>query len=309
MTNALSVRKLTKTYANGFTALKGIDLDVAQGDFFALLGQNGAGKSTTIGIICSLINKTAGEISVFGHNTDKQLTLAKSLIGVVPQELNFSLFETPTQILVNQAGYYGIPRSLATTRVEKYLKAMDLWEKRHQPTIRLSGGMKRRLMIARALMNEPKLLILDEPTAGVDIEIRYALWEFLKELNRNGTTIILTTHYLEEAEQLCKHVAIIDHGEIIEHANMKTLINRLSLQTIVLDLQQPLNNLPTLGDFSCRLIDESTLEVDVERGQSINDVFDLLSKQHIQTGSLRNKTNRLEELFLHLVINNKKRAV
>src|SRR3990167_8396657 len=222
MATALSVNQLTKVYSNGVTALKGIDLEVAEGDFFALLGQNGAGKSTTIGIVCSLVNKTSGKIKVFDYDTDVALAEAKSCIGIVPQEINFNSFEKISHILINQAGYYGIPRSIARERMEKYLSEMGLWEMRDQPAIRLSGGMKRRLMIARSLMNEPKLLILDEPTAGVDIELRHHLWRFLKKLNENGTTIILTTHYLEEAEHLCKHVAIIDHGEIIEHANMKS---------------------------------------------------------------------------------------
>ena len=237
--NALSVQQLEKIYPNGVAALKGIDLNVAEGDFFALLGQNGAGKSTTIGIICSLINKTSGKVYVFGHDTDLELAKAKSLIGVVPQEMNFSLFENISQILINQAGYYGIPKKIALTRIERYLKEMGLWDKRDQAAFRLSGGMKRRLMIARALMNEPKLLILDEPTAGVDIELRHTLWKFLSTINQEGTTIILTTHYLEEAEQLCKNVAIIDHGEIIENANMKKLINRLNTQTLVLDIATP----------------------------------------------------------------------
>src|SRR3990167_7535229 len=241
---ALSVKALKKIYPNGVAALKGIDLDVEQGDFFAMLGQNGAGKSTTIGIICSLINKTSGSISVFGYDTDTHLQEAKSLIGVVPQEMNFSLFDKISHILIHQAGYYGIPANVAEKRMETYLKEMGLWEMRDQPAVRLSGGMKRRLMIARALMNEPKLLILDEPTAGVDIELRHTLWRFLRKINEEGTTIILTTHYLEEAEQLCKNVAIIDHGEIIEHANMKSLINRLNVQTLILDIEKPLTILP-----------------------------------------------------------------
>lgn len=304
--SALSVQKLTKIYSNGISALKGIDLDVSEGDFFALLGQNGAGKSTTIGIICSLINKTSGKVFVFGHDADIAIAEAKSLIGVVPQEMNFNLFEKISQILINQAGYYGISRSIARERMELYLKEMGIWEMHDQPAFRLSGGMKRRLMIARALMNEPKLLILDEPTAGVDIEIRHTLWHFLKKLNQQGTTIILTTHYLEEAEQLCKNVAIIDHGEIIEHANMKSLINRLKAQTIILDLETPFLHAPFLDGYQYRLIDETTLEVEIHRTQSINQLFNLLTQANINITSMRNKTNRLEELFIRLVSENKK---
>ncbi|MCZ6902166.1 MAG: ABC transporter ATP-binding protein [Rickettsia endosymbiont of Ixodes persulcatus] len=302
---ALSVKGLSKQYKNGTVALKHIDLDVEEGDFFALLGQNGAGKSTTIGIVSSLVTKTAGNIRVFDYDTDTHANQAKSLIGIVPQEINFSMFEKTSQILINQAGYYGIPKHIATKRMEIYLKEMGLWEKRDQPAMRLSGGMKRRLMIARSLMNEPKLLILDEPTAGVDIELRHQLWRFLKELNQQGTTIILTTHYLEEAEQLCKNVAIIDHGEIIEHENMKTLINRLNVQTILFDIEKYTGNLPLLGDYRARLLDEMTLEVEVHRGQSINDLFLLLTQNNMHVLSMRNKTNRLEELFIHLISKNK----
>ncbi|HTM63173.1 MAG TPA: ABC transporter ATP-binding protein [Gammaproteobacteria bacterium] len=305
---ALSVKNLKKIYPNGLAALKGIDLDVEQGDFFALLGQNGAGKSTTISIICSLINKTSGSVSVFGYDTDRDLAHAKSLIGIVPQEINFNSFEKISQILINQAGYYGIPKHIAATRMEKYLNEMGLWEMRDQPAIRLSGGMKRRLMIARSLMNEPKLLILDEPTAGVDIELRHHLWRFLKKLNESGTTIILTTHYLEEAEHLCKHVAIIDHGEIIEHANMKELINRLHVQTMILDIARPLTIEPKLDEFVWRLQDASSIEVEIHRQQSLNDLFNKLSAQKIEISSMRNKTNRLEELFLHLITENKNQA-
>lgn len=303
---ALSVKELKKVYSNGITALKGINLDVAEGDFFALLGQNGAGKSTTIGIICSLVNKTSGNISVFGHDIDRDPATAKSLIGVVPQEMNFSLFEKISSILINQAGYYGIPKSIAEERMEKYLKEMGIWHMHDQAVFRLSGGMKRRLMIARALMNEPKLLILDEPTAGVDVELRHTLWHFLAKLNAQGTTIILTTHYLEEAEHLCKNVAIIDHGEIIENANMKTLINRLQAHTIVLDIDAPLSSPPMLQGFHHRLLDDTTLEVVIQREQSVNDLFTLLTQQHITISSMRNKTNRLEELFVNLVGENNK---
>lgn len=306
MQNALSVRKLTKVYANGITALKGIDLDVVQGDFFALLGQNGAGKSTTIGIICSLVNKSSGRVTIFGHDLDTAAASAKSLIGVVPQEMNFSLFEKISNILLNQAGYYGIPLRQAKCDMEIYLKAMGLWDMRHQPAFRLSGGMKRRLMIARAMMCQPKLLILDEPTAGVDIELRHGLWRFLQELNSQGTTIILTTHYLEEAEQLCKHVAIIDHGEIIENTPMKELINRLHVQTLMLDTQTPMPKLLADEHFRFRVVDESTLEVEIHRGQTINELFQWLSNRNISITGMRNKTNRLEELFIHLIRENKK---
>lgn len=304
--SALSVKQLSKVYANGVAALKNISLDVAEGDFFALLGQNGAGKSTTIGIICSLVNKTSGKVYVFGHDTDTELEQAKSLIGVVPQEMNFSLFEKISHILINQAGYYGIPESIAVKRMEVLLREMGLWGMQNQPAFQLSGGMKRRLMIARALMNDPKLLILDEPTAGVDIELRHTLWHFLTKLNEQGTTIILTTHYLEEAEHLCKNVAIIDHGEIIEHANMKSLINQLNMQTLVLDLENPLRHPLELDAFHHRLIDETTMEIEIYRGQSINDLFQQLSQKNITISGMRNKTNRLEELFIHLVSENKK---
>lgn len=306
--NALSVKQLTKVYASGVTALKGIDLEVAEGDFFALLGQNGAGKSTTIGIISSLINKTSGKIKIFGHDTDKALAKAKTMIGVVPQELNFSSFEKISHILINEAGYYGIPKKEASHNLEKYLTEMGLWEMRNQPAFRLSGGMKRRLMIARALMNEPRLLILDEPSAGVDIEIRHHLWKFLLKLNQQGTTIILTTHYLEEAEMLCKNVAIIDHGEIIEHSKMKNLINRMMVQTLVFDLEKPLTGLPHLEEYEGTLIDEVTLEIKIHRHQSINHLFQLLNKAHVMVSSMRNKTNRLEELFITLITENKKRG-
>lgn len=304
MAIAVDIHQLKKVYANGFTALKGIDLEVKQGDFFALLGQNGAGKSTTIGILCSLIKKTSGEASIFGHDIETDLENAKSCIGVVPQEMNFNPFEKTSQILINQAGYYGIPRYIAIDRAKKYLKAMGLWDYHDTITLRLSGGMKRRLMIARALMNEPPLLILDEPTAGVDIELRYYLWEFLKTLNQQGTTIILTTHYLEEAEQLCKHVAIIDKGEIITHSDMKSLINRLNVETIILELNNPLPASLTLEHYPYRILDPLTLEVDIRKGFSINELFNQLNQAHIIVNSIRNKRNRLEELFVNLVRNN-----
>jgi len=304
--NALSVKNLKKIYPNGTAALKGIDLDVSEGDFFALLGQNGAGKSTTISIICSLVKKTSGSVTVFGYDTDTHLAEAKALIGVVPQEMNFNLFEKISNILIHQAGYYGIPKKIALPRMEQYLKEMGLWHMHDQPAIRLSGGMKRRLMIARALMNEPRLLILDEPTAGVDIELRHTLWRFLTRLNQQGTTIILTTHYLEEAEHLCKNVAIIDHGKIIEHANMKSLINRLGRQTIILDSKEPLSSDIKLDDYHFQRIDNTTLEVEIHRDQTINHLFELLDTQGISICSMRNKTNRLEESFIHLISENKK---
>jgi ABC-2 type transport system ATP-binding protein len=302
---ALSVKNLTKVYASGAHALKGIDLTVATGDFFALLGQNGAGKSTTIGIICSLVNKTDGKVLVFGYDMDTHLDAAKACIGVVPQEINFNPFEKIIHILVNQAGYYGIPRKLAEQRAEYYLNKLGLWDKRNQTAMRLSGGMKRRLMIVRALMTEPKLLILDEPTAGVDIELRHMLWQFLQELNASGTTIILTTHYLEEAERLCKNVAIIDHGEIIENSDMKSLLNRANMQTLLLDLEQPRQALASLDNYQARLLDEHTLEVKIHKNQSLNTLFHTLSLQGINVLSLRNKTNRLEELFIDLITDNK----
>lgn len=305
---ALAVSKLTKTYANGISALKGIDLTVDQGDFFALLGQNGAGKSTTIGIICSLVLKTAGQITVFGHDLDTERAQAKSLIGVVPQEMNFSLFDKVGNILINAAGYYGIPRDIAQARAKKYLEEMGIAHMIDNPAIQLSGGMKRRLMIARALMNEPKLLILDEPTAGVDVELRHTLWAFLRRRNEEGTTIILTTHYLEEAEHLCKNVAIIDHGEIIESAPMKSLVGRLHLQTIILDFNAPLSNLPLLENYSARRHDEYSLEVEIPLGQSVNPLFEQLSKLGLNVISMRNKTNRLEELFISLVNKNKEKT-
>ncbi len=304
---ALSIEGLTKIYKNGVVALKGIDLNVNQGDFFALLGPNGAGKSTTIGIIASLINKTGGDVKVFGHSLDTELEEAKACIGLVPQELNFSIFEKVMDVVVYQAGYYGVSPKLAKQRAETYLKKLDLWNKREQVSMRLSGGMKRRLMIARALVHEPKLLILDEPTAGVDIEIRRSMWEFLQTINRQGTTIILTTHYLEEAEYLCKNIAIIDKGSIIENTSMKNLLATLNMETFIFDLKMPLKNLPQApSPFAMRLLDNMTLEVDVEKEQSLNNLFGFLEGHHIEVTSLRNKANRLEELFLHLIAANKK---
>jgi ABC-2 type transport system ATP-binding protein len=301
MTIALSIKQLRKSYNNGFEALKGIDLEVKQGDFFALLGPNGAGKSTTIGIISSLVRKTSGTVEIFGKNIDTDFSSAKQELGVVPQEFNFNNFEKVFDIVVNQGGYYGMPRSLALTRAEKYLKALGLWEKRHDVSRFLSGGMKRRLMIARALVHEPRLLILDEPTAGVDIEMRRSMWSFLKEINASGTTIILTTHYLEEAESLCRNIAIIDHGETAKNTSMRDLLSQLHTETIVLDLEEAINDAPNLTEFSCRLIDNNSLEVDIDKDQTINDLFAVLATTDLRVSSMRNKSNRLEELFVNLV--------
>lgn len=300
MTLALSIRDLHKSYKSGTKALNGIDLDVQQGDFFALLGPNGAGKSTTIGIISALVNKTSGSVKVFDFDTDTHLEDAKSQLGLVPQEFNFNQFETVLQIVVNQAGYYGVPKSVALVRAEKYLGQLGLWEKRHARSRELSGGMKRRLMIARALMHEPKLLILDEPTAGVDIELRRSMWEFLKEINAQGVTIILTTHYLEEAEMLCRNIAIIDKGRIIENTSMKSLLGKLNKETFVLDLKAGITDL-TLPGFVTRKLDEHSFEVDVEKNQGLNAVFAALAAQDITVLSMRNKANRLEELFVSLI--------
>jgi ABC-2 type transport system ATP-binding protein len=300
---ALSVRGLTKTYRNGVQALKGIDLDVEEGDFFALLGPNGAGKTTLIGIVTSLVNKSAGAVSVFGHDIDRELDRAKSCIGIVPQEINFNMFESPETIVVNQAGFYGVERKLAHERAEKYLKQLQLWEKRKGIARALSGGMKRRLMIARALMHEPRLLILDEPTAGVDIEIRRSMWEFLREINEQGTTIILTTHYLEEAESLCRNIAIIDGGHIVERDRMSSLLRRLQTETFLLSLRNPAQQVPLLEGYRVALVDDHTLEVEMSKEQSLNDIFARLSGQGIDVVSMRNKVNRLEEMFMRLVEN------
>ena len=302
--NALEIRELKKVYKGGKLALKGIDLSVAQGDFFALLGPNGAGKSTTIGIISSLVNKTAGKVLVFGTDMDADLEKAKSCIGLVPQEINFSQFETVMDIVVNQAGFYGVSRGLALQRADKYLRKLGLWDKRNDRSRTLSGGMKRRLMIARALLHEPRLLILDEPTAGVDIELRRSLWEFLKEFNAGGTTIILTTHYLEEAESLCRHIAIIDHGLIVENTNMKHLLAKLHMETFILDISRPLASPPSVAGFELRMVDDTTLSVDVTRDQNLNDLFARLGAAGVEVKSMRNKANRLEELFLRLVDQN-----
>lgn len=303
MTNALEINELKKVYATGVEALKGINLTVEEGDFYALLGPNGAGKSTTIGIITSLVNKTSGNVKVFGYDLDRELVMAKQQIGLVPQEFNFNPFETVQQIVVNQAGYYGVPRKEALARSEKYLKQSDLWEKRNVRARMLSGGMKRRLMIARALMHEPKLLILDEPTAGVDIELRREMWTFLRELNASGTTIILTTHYLEEAEMLCRNIGIIQAGELIENTSMKSLLAKLQFETFIFDLA-PYEIEPMINGFKNTFVDEQTLEVEVVRDQGINELFDQLTKQGIKVLSMRNKSNRLEELFLKITEEN-----
>ncbi|WP_442793150.1 ABC transporter ATP-binding protein [Pseudoalteromonas sp. T1lg122] len=297
---ALNIEGLKKVYKNGVEAVKGIDLQVQQGDFFALLGPNGAGKSTTIGVISSLVNKSAGRVQVFGHDIDTDLEAAKSELGLVPQEFNFSQFETLNQILVNQAGYYGVPRKLAHERAEKYLKQLGLFEKKDKQARTLSGGMKRRLMIARALMHEPKLLILDEPTAGVDIELRRSMWDFLREINKQGVTIILTTHYLEEAELLCKNIAIIDSGVIVENTTIKALLAKLDKETFVLDLKQPVQPI-SIDGYKYTLTDDHTLEVEVAKSQGLNQVFSALTEQGNTVLSMRNKANRLEELFVGLL--------
>ena len=302
MTTALKISELKKVYNNNFEALKGINLEVQQGDFFGLLGPNGAGKSTTIGIITALVNKTAGQVEVFGHDIEENAMAARRCIGLVPQEFNFNQFEPVEEVVLNQAGYYGVPLKEARPRCEWALKSLGLWEKRRNMARRLSGGMKRRLMIARALIHKPKLLILDEPTAGVDIELRRSMWEFLKEVNTKGTTIILTTHYLEEAEQLCRNLAIIDQGKIIENANTKTLLNKLNKETFILDVKNNLKEAPQLScGYPTRLIDPHCLEVEVQREQGLNPVFKELNDKGIDILSMRNKANRLEELFLDLV--------
>ncbi|WJN61549.1 ABC transporter ATP-binding protein [Pseudomonas sp. SO81] len=304
MSSALSIRQLTKTYANGFQALKGIDLDVAEGDFFALLGPNGAGKSTTIGILSTLVNKSGGTVEVFGHDLDRDPSGLKRCLGVVPQEFNFSQFEKVFDIVVTQAGYYGIPQKVAKQRAEQYLTQLGLWDKHNEAARMLSGGMKRRLMIARALVHEPRLLILDEPTAGVDIELRRSMWSFLTELNQKGITIILTTHYLEEAEQLCRHIGIIDHGSIVENTSMKALLKTLHVETFLLDLKESQLVPPQLQGYPAMLVDHHTLEVQVEKSLGITELFRQLAAQNIEVLSLRNKSNRLEELFVSLVEKN-----
>ena len=298
---ALAISQLRKTYGVNFDALKGIDLLVEAGDFFALLGPNGAGKSTTIGIICSLVRKTSGSLSVFGCDIDTDFANAKKHIGVVPQEFNFHQFEKPFHILVTQAGYYGIPRRIAEVRAEKFLSEFGLWNHRFETARNLSGGMKRRLMIARALIHDPQLLVLDEPTAGVDIELRRAMWDFLREINRQGKTIILTTHYLEEAENLCKNVAIIDQGHIIQNTSIKSLIKQLNRETFLLDTREEVTMLPKVAGYPIALADSHCIEVEVKRGQTINPLFIELERQSIDVLSMRNKTNRLEELFVNMV--------
>ena len=298
MSYALEIKGLKKTYDNGFEALKGIDLAVEEGDFFALLGPNGAGKSTTIGVLCSLVNKTAGQVHVMGYDIDTDFSMAKRRVGVVPQEFNFNQFEKTQNILINTAGYHGIPRAEALPRIEHYLKRLGLWEKKDNPSRALSGGMKRRLLIARALIHQPDLLILDEPTAGVDIELRRGMWDFLKEINDQGTTIILTTHYLEEAEALCRNVSIINNGEIIANSSTRDLLATLNTVTFVCDLADPLTEAPIIEGYECLLASPQTLEVEVDQGQSLNAVFSALSSRNVSVTSMRTKTNRLEELFV-----------
>jgi ABC-2 type transport system ATP-binding protein len=302
-TPALVVDNLRKTYGNGVQALKGISLTVQPGDFFALLGPNGAGKSTLIGILSSLVNSTGGDAEIFGVSVNKHRNEAMKLIGLVPQEINFNQFEKPFDICVNEAGFYGIPRKIAAERAEKYLKELRLWDKAQEQARTLSGGMKRRLMIARAMMNEPRLLILDEPTAGVDIEIRRSMWQFVSGINAAGTTVILTTHYLEEAEQLCRNIAIIDHGTIVENTTMKQLLSKLDVETFVFDVDNLPEQLPTLPGITFRRIDEHTLEAEMPRTQAMNALFETFSTHGITVTSMRNKTNRLEELFVRLVEN------
>jgi len=312
MTKALQIHDVQKTYANGFTALKGVSLEVDEGDFYALLGPNGAGKSTIIGIISSLVNKSAGKVSIFGNDTDDDFARARTHLGLVPQEFNFNVFEPIREILINQAGYYGIPRATASERANELLHKLGLWEKRFDMARELSGGMKRRLMIARALMHKPRLLILDEPTAGVDIEIRHSMWAFLKEINEQGTTIILTTHYLEEAESLCRNIGIIDHGTLIENTSMRELISRLQRETFVLDISEPLNQLPDFKECEIKgceltLIAEKTLEAVLPQEQALNELFAYLNEHGIKVLSMRNKTNRLEQLFMDMLGNSEAR--
>jgi ABC-2 type transport system ATP-binding protein len=306
--DALVIRDLRKVYRNGVEALKGIDLTVREGDFFALLGPNGAGKTTAIGIITSLVRKTGGSVAVFGHDTEKERDAAKACIGVVPQEINLNMFERNDHTLINQAGYYGVQKAVAEARAEKYLKALHLWDKRTGIARTLSGGMKRRLMIARALVHEPRLLILDEPTAGVDIEIRRSMWDFMREINAAGTTIILTTHYLEEAESLCRNIAIIDEGRIIENDSMANVISKLQVEVFVLSLKEPVSAAPALAGYTVRLRNEREIEVEVVKGQGLNEVFAQLSSQGLHVASMRTKTNRLEELFIRLVEKQERRS-
>jgi ABC-2 type transport system ATP-binding protein len=302
--SALKIKSLTKTYDNNFEALKGIDLEVLDGDFFALLGPNGAGKSTTIGVICSLVRKSSGSLKIFGIDIDEDFSAAKQYVGVVPQEFNFNQFEKPIDILITQAGYYGIPVSVATERAQRYLKLLGLWDKRNVPSRSLSGGMKRRLMIARALIHQPKLLVLDEPTAGVDIELRRSMWGFLEDINKQGTTIILTTHYLEEAERLCRNVAIIDKGKIVQNTSVKNLIKQLNKETFILDLKGEITSELAINGYSLSVVDSNTIEVAIDKDSSLNSLFDQLTRQGIDVVSMRNKANRLEELFIDMVEKN-----
>jgi ABC-2 type transport system ATP-binding protein len=301
MSAALSIRNLTKVYNNKLEALKGISLDVMPGDFFAVLGPNGAGKSTTIGIISSLVRKTAGDVEIFGVNIDTDFSQAKKFLGVVPQEFNFSMFEKVEDIILQQAGYYGLPRDYAKTQAEKYLKKLNLWDKRDTPARMLSGGMKRRLMIARALVHEPKLLILDEPTAGVDIELRRSMWDFLREINEAGTTIILTTHYLEEAESLCRNVAIIDKGLLVKNTSVKNLLQELHKEVFIFDTAEVLPLNFAIEAFDINIVDQHCFEVQIEKGQTLNSVFAILSEKNISIVSMRNKANRLEEMFISMI--------
>ena len=298
--NALTIQNLTKTYSNGVEALKSINFNVAEGDFFALLGPNGAGKTTAIGIVTSLVNKTSGRIEVFEHNIEENLNAAKSCIGVVPQEINLNLFDGIFNILVNQAGFYGVPRKESLKRAEHYLRQMDLWDKRKEMARSLSGGMKRRLMIARALVSEPQLLLLDEPTAGVDIETRRTMWNFLRQINRNGTTIILTTHYLEEAEQLCNQLAIIDDGKIVENDSMNNVLTKLKQEVFVLNLDRHIDGIIEIENYLIEITNPKEIEVHVKQTQTLNPLFEKLASLGIGVLSMRNKTNRLEELFVEL---------
>ncbi|MBC8227841.1 MAG: ABC transporter ATP-binding protein [Gammaproteobacteria bacterium] len=302
--NALSIIELSKEYNNGVKALQSINFNVKQGEFFALLGPNGAGKTTAIGIITSLVNKTSGQVKVFDFDIDKRLNQAKACIGVVPQEINLNLFDRTFNILVNQAGFYGIPRKESIERSEHFLKKMELWDKRNEMARNLSGGMKRRLMVARALVNKPKLLLLDEPTAGVDIETRRMMYDFLQEINRNGTTIILTTHYLEEAERLCDQVAIIDQGKITENDSMSNVLSKLKIEIFILNIKNPLEKPPIINGYEAKLNKPKEIEINVKQGQSLNDVFIQLKELGIEVLSMRNKTNRLEELFIEMTKNN-----
>lgn len=300
---AIEIENLEKTYKKGTQALKGVSLSVEEGDFFALLGPNGAGKSTTINILSSLVTKTSGSVKIFGKDLEKNQNEIKMMIGLVPQEFNFNIFENVEDIIINQAGYFGIPKKVAAERAEKYLKQLGLWEKRNAVSRTLSGGMKRKLMIVRGLIHEPKLLILDEPTAGVDVETRRDMWNFIQELNKNGVTVILTTHYLEEAEQLCKNIAIINKGEVVKNTSMKELLTNMNTEVFVFDVQQPIRELPLFEEVNASLIDEMTLSIDIPKESSLNAVFETLQKNNINVVSMRNKSNRLEELFINLTKN------